>query len=203
MFDKEFLGYLSITLTLIGYAPYFRSILKRQTKPHMFSWIVWALVNGIAFIGPYTRGAGAGAWVAGVTALLCLAIAALCVPYGDKRITKSDWIAFTAALAAIPLWILTEDPLSALILAIFIDVAGCYPTVRKSYINPYEENLFTWSMSAVRSLVSLFAIEQYSLVTTIFPLVMVFTNGGIALLLIGRRFVCKQVVPSGDAEPPS
>lgn len=165
----------------------------------MFSWIIWAIVNGVAFIGPYNRGAGAGSWVAGFTALLCVTIAVLCVFYGEKRIVKSDWLAFIVALATIPLWYFTHDPLGALILAILIDVAGCYPTVRKSYINPYEENVFTWSISGMRSLVSFFAIEQYSLVTMIFPLAMLFTNGGIALLLVWRRFMIKKPMSSGGS----
>lgn len=199
MLDKELLGCLSIALTVIGYAPYFWSIFKGQTKPHMFSWVIWTIVNGVAFIGPYSRGAGAGSWVAGFTALLCVTIAVLSLRYGEKRIVKSDWIALIVALAMIPLWCFTHDPLGALILAILIDVAGCYPTVRKSYINPYAENLFTWSISGVRSLVSFFAIEQYSLVTMIFPLAMLFTNGGIALLLVWRRFIHKQVICCGDS----
>jgi hypothetical protein len=159
----------------------------------MFSWIVWAIVHAIAFWGPYSRGAGAGSWVAGFTAIVCSAIAVLSIFLGEKQITKSDWVAFIASLMIIPLWCITHDPLESLILAILIDVIGCYPTARKSYTNPHEENIFTWSINGLRSLISLFAIEKYSIVTIIFPVAMLFTNGGIALLLVWRRFVYRKV----------
>lgn len=169
--------------------PYFRSIFKRQTKPHMFSWIVWGIVNAIAFAGQFSRGAGAGSWAAGFTAFVCIAVAGLSIVLGEKHITKSDWIAFIAALAAIPSWYFTDDPLGAVILATLINVVGCYPTLRKSYVHPYEENVFTWSINGVRSLISFLAIEHYSLVTMVFTLALLFTNGGIALLLVWRRRV--------------
>jgi len=192
MFDKQFLGSISVALTLLGYAPYFRSILKRKTKPHMFSWIVWGIVNAIACAGQFSRGAGAGSWVAGLTAFLCILIAGLSTTYGEKNITKSDWVAFIVALTAIPLWRFTNDPLGAVILATLIDVVGCYPTIRKSYTKPHEENAFIWSIAALRSFISFFAIEHYSLVTTFFPITMIFTNGGLAALVLWRRQVIKK-----------
>ena len=189
MLSKESLGVISVALTMVGYFPYFRSIIRRQTKPHLFSWIVWAIVTAIAFAGQYSRGAGPGSWAAGVTAFVCIAIAAMSMVLGEKNITRSDWVAFLMAVAAIPLWYFSEDPLAAVILATLIDVIGFYPTVRKSFINPYQENIFTWSINGVRSLISIFAIERYSFVTMIFPVALLFTNGGIALLLVWRRRV--------------
>ena len=187
MSNKELLGLISVALTVFAYVPYFRSIFKGQTKPHMFSWIVWGIVNAIAFAGQFSRGAGPGSWAAGFTALVCVAVAGLSIVSGEKRITKGDWIAFIGALAAMPLWYFTDDPLGAVILATLINVVGCYPTLRKSYDHPYEENVFTWSVNGVRALISLLAIERYSLVTMIFPSAWLFTNGGIALLLVWRR----------------
>ena len=187
MLSKEFLGILSVVLTLVGYASYFWSILKQKTKPHMFSWLVGGIVNGIAFFGQYSRGAGAGSWTTGATALICFVIFGLSTVWGEWNITRSDWAAFIGALAAIPLWYFTSDPLGAIILAILIDAMGLYPTLRKSYSKPYEEDLFAWAITTFRSLISLFALERYSLVTVIFPLAMAVLNGAVAFMLVWRR----------------
>ena len=196
MSQKELLGILSVALALIAYAPYFRTIFKRQTKPHMFSWIVWGSCHAVAFLGPYTRGAGAGTWSSAITALICFSVAGLSFKFGEKHITKSDWVSFVMALAIIPVWYLTNDPLGAVVLALLISYLGCYPTMRKSFSAPYTENIFTWIVGALRYLVSLFAIEQYSVVAVFYTLGMFFMNDAVILLLVLRRRVVPKVISS-------
>jgi hypothetical protein len=187
MSEKELWGIISVTLAIIAYAPYFRSLFKREIKPHMFSWFVWGSCHAVAFIGPYTRGAGAGAWSSAFTAVACLSIAGLSFFWGERHITKGDWISFIMALAIIPLWYFTNDPLGAVILALAISYLGCYPTARKSYKAPYTENIFMWIVGALRYLVSIFAIEHYSVVTVFYTLGMFFMNSFIISLLVWRR----------------
>lgn len=186
--DKDLLGYISLTLTLIGYAPYFWGLFKRKINPHMFSWIIWGTVNGVVFFGQMLSGGGAGSWVAGLTSLICFLIVGLSFFLGEKNISKSDYMALAGALATIPVWYITKDPLWSVILATSIDVIGCYPTIRKSYAKPYDEPLFSWSLASFRSLISFLALENYIAVTMIFPIAMILTNGGIACFLIYRRY---------------
>ena len=153
----------------------------------MFSWVIWSLTDSIGFLGQYASGAGAGSWVAGTTAGICTAVAGLSFFTGERNITGSDWLFFIAALAAIPLWSFTKDPLGAVILVTLINAAGAYPTLRKSYVDPYGENLFTWGLSVGRMFIALLAIKDYSLVTTIFPLGMLSANISITAVLVWRR----------------
>jgi len=60
MLDKQILGSLTVALAVAGYAPYFYSIFKRRTRPHMISWVIWGLIDAIGFAGMFTSGAGAG-----------------------------------------------------------------------------------------------------------------------------------------------
>lgn len=183
----EFLGLLSVILTFAAYIPYLWSIWKRITTPHLFSWIIWGLSNGIVFLGQYQAGAGAGSWVAGVTCLLSVGMIALSIPFGEKDIRRSDWVALGGAGLAILLWVLTSNPLWAVILATMVDLLGFYPTIRKSFNNPYSEDLSAWSITAFRSSLSFFALEAYSATTMIFPVAMFIANGSMAAMLVWRR----------------
>jgi len=189
---KDLLGFLSIALTFAGYVPYFHSIFKHQTKPHMFTWLTWALINLIGFAGLFTSGAGAGSWSIGASFLLCLAVAVLSPFFGKTLITRSDWIAFGAALSAIPLWAITKNPLGALLLVAAIEFIGGIPTLRKTYADPFSENLVAWSIYTVRSTVVLFAINLYSFTTLIIPITALVINGGLVLLLLWRRFALQK-----------
>jgi len=189
MFSKEFLGLLSVVLTAIAYAPYIYGTLKRRIKPHIFTWIVGGIVNGVAFVGQSSQGGGAGAWVTGFTGLLCIGIVGLSIRRGDKNITKSDWVAFTLALLSVGMLYIVKSPLGAVVLASLIDMLGCYPTIRKSYLRPHEESAFMWGVAGLRSVVSLFALEHYVAVTIIYPLTLVLLNGVVTSMILWRRMV--------------
>lgn len=188
---KEFLGLLSVLLAFAGYGAYYFTILKGRTRPHIFSWIVWSIVNSVVFFGQNFDDAGPGSWAIGITSLLCLGIATLGWKQGDRNITRTDWIAFLGALSTIPIWYVTKNPLGAVILATFIDVLGYYPTFRKAWKQPHDENILTWSVAALCSILSIFALKNYSLVTALFPIAMVCTNGGGACYFMWRRSILK------------
>ena len=121
--------------------------------------------------------------------IVCFIIAALTFRRGEKHITKSDWIAFIAALAAILVWLFTKEPLWAVVLITMIDSLAFYPTFRKSYIKPHEETVMTWWVNSIKFVFALLALEQVSLVTALYPSYLVLANGALAAMLIWRRRV--------------
>jgi hypothetical protein len=186
--SKEIFAVLAIALTVCGYFLYARSVLKRRTKPHMFTWMTWALINGITFAGQLASNAGAGSWSFAVSSALCVLVAALSLFFGEKNITRSDGIFFCLGLAAIPVWLLTNDPLGALALVSFISLTGSLPTFRKSYADPYGENLMAWSVHGFRAFLVVLATENYSLTTLIAPVSGFLINAGIPVVLALGRF---------------
>ncbi len=187
MLDKNVLGIVSIILTLVGYTPYFLTTLKGQTKPHLFSWIIWGLISAISYFAQDSDNAGPGAWASGVSATGCFVIAALAVRYGEKNIKRSDWFCLIATLAAIPLWAVTENALWAVLLITVIDAGGYYPTFRKSWSNPREENIIVYILDTIKYVFALFALSHYSVITTLSPLFIVLAEGSLVLLILWRR----------------
>ncbi|KKU90276.1 MAG: hypothetical protein UY21_C0025G0011 [Microgenomates group bacterium GW2011_GWA1_48_10] len=51
---KNLLGIVATFLVFVGYIPYTRDILKGKTKPHLYSWFLWAFVTWIAFALQFT-----------------------------------------------------------------------------------------------------------------------------------------------------
>src|SRR5438093_346124 len=92
------LGVAASVAGLAGYIPYFRDIFWSTTKPHLFSWLVWGIVDAIAFFAQVVKGGGPGTWVIGIAALGCFTIALFAIRRGEKSITTIDWICFVAAL---------------------------------------------------------------------------------------------------------
>ena len=188
---KEALGLLSVALSCIGYSRYFWHIFKKQTKPHAFSWIVWGLTAAIAFFAQRSDAAGAGAWITGFSALTFFAIAAWAVFRGERDIRRSDWWTFTGALAAIPLWYFTGNPLGAVILVTAIDTLGYYPTFRKAYCKPHEETALTHGLDVLKFIPALFAMDNFTVITLLYPSLQLAADGALTLMIMWRRTALK------------
>ncbi len=189
--SKELLGVLSIVCAIVSMSGYFWSIYKRRTKPHVFSWLVWGIVMSVVFFAQFNQGGGAGAWVTGFSAFIQFVVAGLAVFIGEKNITRGDWLAFIGALATIPLWYATKDPLSAVLLATAIDAFAYYPTFRKSWLKPYEENWFAYVVGALQWVPAMLALGSYSVTTMIYPACITTINLSLAGMLLVRRVALK------------
>lgn len=186
---KEALSYIAIALTFYGFYPYIRDILKNKFKPHVFSWVIWTTTTLIVFFAQLEGGGGVGAWPTGVSAIITCYVAYLAYKnIGDIKITRLDWVFFLTAMSSIPFWYLTSDPLWAVIILTAVDVFGLAPTLRKAYDKPLEESVQFYSITTVRNIISIIALEVYSITTILFPAAVgVFCLLLIAVIVYRRR----------------
>ena len=184
---KVIIGIFASVVSVIGYIPYLRDILKKKTKPHVFSWLMWSLGAGIVFVAQIVKGAGPGAWVMGVATVISILITILSAFKGEKKITISDWIAFGGSLLGLIAWILTSNPLLAVILITISDALAFIPTFRKTYYRPYEETLFTWLISSVKFIFVLVALNAYNATTLLYPIYLILSNSSFTIMMLARR----------------
>ena len=197
---KSLVSTVAIVLTFVGYAPYLIDLLKGKIRPHIFSWLVWAIVTSIIFALQISAGAGRGAYVTLAVAGLSLTVFVLALRNGNRDIKKIDVVFFVLALLCIPLWLVVEQPVLSIIVLSTIDMLGFAPTIRKSWNDPHSETLALYVITTFRHGLSILGLFQYNIVTILFPLTWVFANAAFAVLLIVRR---KQLGRSGLQEDAS
>lgn len=167
---KPVLSAAAVALTFIIFVPYIRSIISGRTRPHVISWVIWATGTLMVFGAQLADGGGVGAWPIGVSGLITAGIAVLAFRVkADRRITRTDWITLGAALSAMPCWLLTADPLWAVIILTAVDLAGFVPTFRASWHHPHDENLLFYALAAMRNTLVILALENHSVTTVLFP----------------------------------
>jgi hypothetical protein len=171
----------------IGYVPYFRNIFKGKTKPHVFSWLVWGILTGIAFVAQVVEKAGPGSWVTGFTAIICLIIAGLAYSRGERDITRIDWACFIAAIFGIVLWVLTDNALLAVIIVTITDALAYIPTFRKTYYKPYEETLIEYALGSLKFVIGFAALESFALTAWLYPASLVVMNAAFVVMALIRR----------------
>lgn len=185
---KTYLGITAVILTFVGYIPYLRDILKGTTKPHLYSWFLWSFVTFIAFALQVSDNAGPGALVTMAAATMCFVVLLLGLRTKAKRdITFLDTIFLVLAIIALILWLLAKQPVISAILITLTDVLGFAPTIRKSWSKPYTETVSFYSLNTLRFGLAVLALQQYTIITALYPIVWAFGNGLFALLLLLRR----------------
>ncbi len=185
---KEVLGMIAVAITWIAFLPYIRSIQHGETKPHVFSWVIWGLSTFIVFLGQVADGGGAGAWAIGVSGIITTYVAWLAYQKkADVQITPTDWIFLALALSALPLWYIHDDPLWTVVILTGIDALGFGSTFRKSYHKPFDEQLGFYVLMTTRNAISIAALTHYSVTTVIFPALTGFLSLLFILMLLVRR----------------
>lgn len=180
------------TLGIVSFVPYYRDVLNRSTKPHLFTWIVWTVLTGLTALIQAAEGGGVGALVAAVESVSCLGVALLAIRSGEKNITRFDWICFALALLAIVLWLLAHQPLLAVFLVVAADGLGFAPTFRKSFYKPHEETALQFGLSAAHWMIAIVALQSLTLANWLYPAVIsTFDSALVIMLFIRRRQLAK------------
>lgn len=105
------MGTAGSIIAVILYSYYLARVLRGDTKPHPYSWLIWSLVAGISGAGQIAGGGRAGSWVTITSSFMCFIIFLSSLKYEEKRIHSFDTTCLLVSLLAIPLWILTDTPL--------------------------------------------------------------------------------------------
>ena len=86
------------------------------------------------------------------------------------------------------MWLLTATPLYSVLLITFIDAAAYSPTFRKSWLRPEQEALITYFTNSLKFLLSIAALPEQTIVSSLYPWSIVATNATfIAMVLVRRR----------------
>lgn len=184
---NEVITLAGVVVCLLSYGIYIRAILKGQARPHLFTWMIFTVLTSIGFLAQLSADAGPGMFITGLSGLGNLTIAVFAFWKGEKNITRSDWVFFIGALAAIPVWLATETPLYAVLMISAIDAMAFYPTFRKSWNKPWDESAVAYALAGLQFFMSVMGMEKINVITALYPLVIVGLNVLLIALLLGRR----------------
>lgn len=190
---SQLFGLAAVIVGVVSYGPYLWGMYRGRVKPHAFTWFLWGLLTAIAYAAQVSDGAGAGSWITGVSAVICLAISV--AAWRQSRlanVVRADWYFFAAALAAIPMWLLTKTPLYSVLLVTAIDAIAYVPTFRKSWVWPDQESITTFALGTLKYLLSIVALPQQTLISSLYPWSLVATNTAFIAMTLFRRYRIKR-----------
>lgn len=125
--------------------------------------------------------------VYGGVAVTCFLTFVASIFRGERGWTRIDWFFLCAALSAIPIWMLTDDPTISICLVTLIELAGLGPTVRKTLHDPWSESLAYFALCALKYALALLAPSRWNVAVAFYPSVNIIASIGICALMIVRR----------------
>jgi hypothetical protein len=189
-----------IIASVIGsgcFVPYIIDIYKKKTKPHIYTWLIWTILQITGVVAMFNSGAGIGVLALATGSILCAYVCILSLKFGTKNITTFDTACLIGALISIAVYIFLKQPLLSIILISAIDFIGFLPTLRKAYIEPYSETLIMFAVFAVSGTFTMLALHDYSLTTILYPLTLIGINIIATVVIWWRR---KQQNPPSQEE---
>jgi hypothetical protein len=183
------LGFIIMMPTRVSYL---RRLLHRRVATHAMTWTIWGVLGGIAFAAQIDGG-GAALFYTGSATAFCFVVAFISLIQGDREITRSDWLTLFACAVTASLWAISNTPLWSVCAATIIDVLGYLPAGRKAWVRPHNEGLLIFVIATVTWSLATAAINEYSIITTLYPAAVAATNGIFAGVIALRRRAVREM----------
>lgn len=192
---KLFWAYLSVALTLAGYAIYLSQMYPENPehvkKPQPLSWVGFGFLTGAGWLIQAAQGGKAGSWCLGITAVACFIIGIWSWARFGFRANK---ISVCAAGLGVSLFVVSFftrkiegwATISA-ICATLADLAFYEPTFKNAWRKPQEESVTNFAFNSAKCLPALLALGVYSVATMIYLIMLMVVNGCFSLFLVYRR----------------
>ena len=183
---SEVLGKTAGIVSLAAFIPYILAILRGETKPNRASWWIWSVVGCMLAASYYSSGASHTMWVPVSYLIGPVVTALLSLKFGEGGWTRFDRWCLGGAAASLLFWIATNEPMTALLVNLFIDFLGALPTIKKAYRDPKGEDRLAWTLFVTGSVLNLLAVDRLEFAILIYPLYMLFVTGFIWVLVLRR-----------------
>lgn len=157
---KEIFTIIAGMTFVLGFVPYIRAILRKETKPAKASWIIWATLDTITIAGMYAEnsingqivGAVSGAWIVVILAL----------KYGVPGWTRLDKFCLAGAVLGIILWKTFSSPVLGIVTSLSVVFLGSIPTFVSAWKDPSREDKLAWTIFWISCVFAVLAIPAFT-----------------------------------------
>ena len=143
------LGLAAAFIGLVDMTPYVRDTLRRSTRPHRGTWLIWTV---LAIVVSLSQHADGGSWSVAMAVAQAVTngfVLVLAIRFGTGGMSELDAALMVLAGAGLAGWLLADDPLVATACVVAADLIAAGMMVPKTWRDPGSE---TWSTFAGASL---------------------------------------------------
>ena len=183
------LGVLAALVGIANTVPYVRDTVRRSTRPHRGTWLIWGVLAIVVCLSQRADGATWSLVVAGTHAVLNAVIFVLAIRLGTGRISASDTLTVAVVAAGVAGWLVADEPVVATLCVIGADLIAAAMMVPKTYRDPGSETLSTFAGASLGGALAAGSVGAIDPTLLLYPVYYCLVNGALALLIGHRRAV--------------
>jgi hypothetical protein len=189
------LGILAALVGIAGNVPYIRDTLRRSTRPHQGTWLIWCVLAVVVGLSQRADGALWSLLMAGTHAVLNAAILALAIGLGTDGLSAGDRILITLAAAGVAGWLIADEPIVATACVVAADLIAAAMMVPKAHRDPSSETVSTFALASLGGALAAGSVAAVEPGLLLYPVYYCLVNGALALLIVHRRAVLPALAP--------
>lgn len=175
------LGILSGLLNLAGTGLYIYEVLKKRAIPERATWGIWTMLGVVAFLSQKSIGAHNSLWFVALQTVGVTIVFSMSLKYGVGGLTKNDLFITGVALLGILLWILTSQPLVALVMVVLTRGIAVSATIRKAYKEPKSEAALPWFIYACSAVLAFLSVGSRQFELLLYPTYLILADSAVML----------------------
>lgn len=188
---KAILGLTAAVVSIFCYIPYIITTIKGTTRPNIATWSTWMILSIVVTASSFAAGAFNTLWVPLCGILGQGTIAFLAIQRGKGNWSNFDITCLFFVGLGLAFWWHFNSPMIALTMTLTVDLVGVLPTFKKSYQEPESENLLTWVLYLLSSILLILSVESWTWALGLFPIYLFTVNSIIVLLLLREKLALK------------
>lgn len=180
--------------------PYIRDTLRRATRPHPGTWLIWGALAVVVCASQYGDGASWSLLLVGSQVLTNAVVVALAIRRGVGGLGAVDAALIAVAGAGVAGWAVAGEPVVATVCVIGADLIAVGMMVPKTWREPGSETLSTYAIAALGGALAALSVGALAPALVLYPAYYCAVNAGLALLIWRRRAAVSRGRPS-SAQP--
>jgi hypothetical protein len=196
------LAALAATACTVDTVPYVRDIVRRSTRPHRGSWLIWSVV---AVVAAASQGADGARWSLVplyVQALGTCLVLVLSIRWGTGGMTLVELGLVALAGAGVLGWAVADEPMVATSCVISADVIAASMMLPKAWTDPGSETASLFVLAALSGFLTGAAVGAWSVPLLVYPAYYVLVNSVLAAVIIARRRRARSALDKGERPVP-
>jgi hypothetical protein len=180
-------GSLAGVTSALDAAPYIRDVVRRTTRPHRGTWLIWSVLSILALSSQAADGAVWSIVMVAADALFTSVIFVLSIGRGEGGLSRVDLTILAIAGAGVVAWALVSTPVVATAFVVFADTLAVGLMLPKTWRDPASETLALYALASVSGILSALAVGTLDASLLLFPISFALVNALLATLIAGRR----------------
>jgi hypothetical protein len=168
----NWLVFVAVALRLCGGLAYVYDIVAKNARPNPITWFSWSLAGLVAFTAQLAEGVGIQSLTTLAIGLspLAIFIASLAKSRDASSFTATNIVCGILAVTGIVLWVVTDNPILAIVFSILGDIAGGVPTITKAFNRPDSEPKKPYLFTMASMVITTLTIDHWVFAAYAFPI---------------------------------